>query len=355
MLAIIVVGCGNIGQTWLQQFAPHLPAVAYVSAVANTQGLRLSQPLALVAHSDISQGQYQHPYQGHPADQVRAHILQLQQQEQQVVVLDLTASKAISRAYPAWIAAGAHLISANKYAGSSHPDYYREVIKQLQRYQRHWLYNTTVGAGLPIQKAINERLACHDELKAMEGNFSGSLSWVFQQYRPGDKLSDWLQQAATQGLTEPDPRLDLSGMDVARKLLILAREAGWQLKLADIEVHNLVPPPLRQLSLKEFWQQRHILDDTFERWRLEHYPEATQFCYLGSVALNEQGQVQAAASLQPIAATSSYAQLPPGNANFMIRSRQYWHNPLIIQGPGAGAEVTAAGVHSDILELLKRL
>lgn len=342
--AIVVVGVGNIASAWLDQFASKLPAQAQLHS------LHSSQKSLLLAPAQLNQWRSLWQQAGERCDLAQL-ITSLRQQQLQVIVLDLTASKIVSRDYPQWFAAGADIVSANKYAGSSNPDFYQQLQQQLQQSGQRWLYNTTVGAGLPVQRTIRERLACHDQLRRLEGNFSGSLSWIFQHYRPGDRLSDWLQQAVQRGLTEPDPRLDLSGMDVARKLLILAREAGWQLALADISITNLVPPALRDCSLEQFWQQRDSFDQHFEQWRLLKHPQAQQFCYLGAVQQHSHGVV-AAAELTPITSQSPYAHLPAGNANFIIYSQHYAENPLIIQGPGAGREVTAAGVHSDILELI---
>lgn len=348
-LHLIVVGYGNIASYWLRHFASQLPEGVCVAAVINSTGLVAADALPAELTSSSAWQPVTRAQGTATEPRVVALLQQLNAQQRSVAVIDLTASKAVSRYYPTWVAAGAHLICANKYAGSSALDFYLPLRALLEKQQRHWLHNTTVGAGLPIQSTISERLACQDQIIAIEGNFSGSLSWVFQHYRRGDKVSDWLRKAADLGMTEPDPRNDLAGMDVARKLLILARESGWQLELADLAIENLVPPALRQGSVAQFWQHIDELDSDLAR------REGNQFHYIGRIEKLADGRVVGGAKLQSIEPTSSYASLPAGNANFRIQSRQYCDNPLLIQGPGAGREVTAAGVHSDIIHLHQRL
>lgn len=345
--ALELVGVGSIASYWLDHFAAKLPAQVHIT------GLHSSRQSWTVTAPASELPQWRQHFAAAPARQpLAARLANLVAQGWQPIVVDLTASKAVSRCYPTWFSHGADIISANKYAGSSHPEFYQQVRSAQHAAGRRWLYNTTVGAGLPIQQALRERLACHDQIQRIEGNLSGSLSWIFQHYRPGDRLSDWVQQAAQLGFTEPDPRLDLSGMDVARKLLILGRDAGWQLALADIQVQSLVPSALAQVSLEQFWLRRHELDQAFEQWRQQHAPTAQQFAYLGVIEPQLHG-VSARAALTPIDAYSTYAQLPAGSAHFAITSAHYLSNPLIIQGPGAGREVTAAGVHSDILACIQ--
>lgn len=348
--AILVVGVGTIGQAWLHRYAQTIP----LHLQASIRGLyRSNRYVRLYQSTEFNRVDWQTTET--VLAQIQSDIQSLKSEHQHVVVLDLTAADEVGRCYVDWLKSGAHIVSANKYAGSSSLSEYAQLRQVVRQYQRHWRYNTTVGAGLPIQSAIRERLESADPIIEIEGNFSGSLSWIFQQYHPQNRLSDWLTAAAENGLTEPDPRSDLNGLDVARKLLILAREAGWSLDLPDIQVQSLVPPALAEVSVEAFWQHLPDFDSAFEQWRSQQYPAAQQFCYVGRVSLDAQGTPQASAALQAIDANSPYAKLPPGNANFSIRSDLYNTNPLLIQGPGAGPEVTAAGIHTDLLDILQRL
>ncbi|MGQ4277192.1 hypothetical protein ACQ5ES_09120 [Pseudidiomarina sp. E22-M8] len=353
-IAIGVVGVGTIGGYWLDHFATQL---SLASQARVTALFRSNCWLEVPRGVDLTQWREYLSERGEAgsAVDVASWLQRTRARDQQAVLLDLTASEAVSRSYPSWAAAGAHIISANKYAGSSAFSWYQEFRRILQQYQRQWYYNTTVGAGLPILTALHERCMCGDKVLRIEGNLSGSLSWIFQNYRSGEKLSDWLRQAQQQGLTEPDPRLDLGGMDVARKLIILAREAGWPLELKDLAIHNLVPPQLRDCSAPEFVAQGDVFDAAFDRWREDEHPEAQQWVYLGYITQDDEGGYHGGTELVPITESSVYANLPAGNANFTVRTQQYDANPLVIQGPGAGPEVTAAGVHSDVLQLIAQL
>lgn len=269
------------------------------------------------------------------------------------VVLDLTADEGIRHHYTDWIAAGAHIISANKYAGASPNQDYQKLRAALQKHQRHWLANTTVGAGLPIQAAIQERLRGNDVIHKISGLCSGSLSWILRQFQSGNQpFSYWLQQAAELGYTEPDPRQDLAGHDVARKLTILAREAGWTIDPDDIQLQSLVPPLLRQVKLHQFWQQLDNLDEYLKPW-LER-DSSKPMDYLGTVALVN-GQLTATAELTSFDPDSLFATVRTGDSAFQIFSEHYSEGPLTVQGPGVGAALTASGVHSDVLTLVSWL
>ncbi|MDN7127409.1 hypothetical protein J6I75_11345 [Pseudidiomarina sp. 1APP75-27a] len=308
--ALLVVGVGQVGSCWLENFAPQLPASAVVTSTHNSRN-----PLTL------------------------ADIEQQRSKGRIPLVLDLTASEAVSRCYPDWIGAGADIVSANKYAGAAPSEFYQEVKAALEKHQRQWLYAATVGAGVPVPQTVRECYEAGDSVLRVEGNFSGSLTWIFQQYRPGDKLSELLRKARDAGITEPDPRTDLGGRDVAKKLLIVAREAGWDFALEDAEIQSLVLAS----SLDD------ELDAAFDHWRLTTYPDATQFCYIGRLQADEHQQVKASAALEPVSSDSPYAQLAPERAYFRVWTARDPDTPIPVEGVGAGLEATAGSVHQDVL------
>lgn len=315
--AILVVGVGQVGSCWLSEFAPTLPPNASVHSTHNSRN-----PLTT------------------------ADIKKLKSRGLTPLVLDLTASEEVSRCYPEWIRAGADIISANKYAGAADTAFYTEVQQALQECQRQWLYAATVGAGVPIPQVVRECRQAGDPVVRVEGNFSGSLTWIFQQYRPGDKLSDWLEKANQAGITEPDPNIDLGGMDVAKKLLIVAREAGWDFDLTQADIQSLVSAPPSVVSAPS------SLDADFEAWREAHYPQARRFCYIGRLEADGKGGVKASAALEPVAEDSVYAALAPERAYFRVWTGQYPAGTITVEGPGAGLEATAGAVHKDILRAM---
>ncbi|MEX1221346.1 MAG: aspartate kinase [Idiomarina sp.] len=349
-LAIIVVGAGNVGGYWLDNFAPKLPANAEVIAIVRSRRY-LTDGLEPINNWRQA---FSKTTEHSPVD-ARAMILkQLEAcSHPHKVVLDLTADEQIRHQYGDWIAAGAHIISANKYAGASSNQDYQKLRKALHHHQRQWLANTTVGAGLPIQAAIQERLRGNDTIHKISGLCSGSLSWILRQFQASDKpFSYWVKQASELGYTEPDPRQDLGGHDVARKLTILAREAGWTIEPASIQLQSLVPQQLREVQLEQFWQQLDEIDAYLKPW-LET-DASKPMDYLGTVALVN-GQLTATAELTSFAVDSLFATVRTGDSAFQIFSDHYSEGPLTVQGPGVGAALTASGVHSDVLTLVKQL
>ncbi|RJG49958.1 bifunctional aspartate kinase/homoserine dehydrogenase II [Motilimonas pumila] len=269
----------------------------------------------------------------------------------ELVILDITASESLSRYYPEFAARHLHLITANKYAGSAEISFYNEVKQSFSDHGCHWLYNATVGAGLPVQSSIAMLQGAGDHIQGISGIFSGTLSWLFQQYDGSMPFSELLDQAWQQGLTEPDPREDLSGNDVMRKLLILAREAGLKMEAKDIELSSLVPDELAKMSADEFMQNTHLLDETLAEKLEKAQKQGKVLRYIARFSVNGKATV----SLEALSETHAFANLLPCDNVFAIETQWYRTNPLTVQGPGAGREVTAGAIQADLVSLCEKL
>jgi aspartokinase/homoserine dehydrogenase 2 len=267
------------------------------------------------------------------------------------VVLDVTASTELAGQYIQIAEQGLHLISANKVAGSASSQYYYQVKDAFHKISRHWLYNATVGAGLPINHTVRDLRESGDEIVALSGIFSGTLSWLFQQYDGSIPFSVLVDLAWQQGLTEPDPRNDLDGSDVMRKLVILARESGLEIEPDQVMVESLVPDELKSLSLDDFLDQGDMLDMQLAE-RLERaQKEGKVLRYVAR--LEKSGK--ASVGVEALPQEHPLASLLPCDNIFAIESKWYKDNPLVIRGPGAGREVTAGAIQSDLNLLSSRL
>jgi aspartokinase/homoserine dehydrogenase 1 len=263
------------------------------------------------------------------------------------VLVDCTSSEAIARGYADWLAAGIHIITPNKKANSGDFAYYQRLQNARRAGASHYLYEATVGAGLPIVQTLRDLVQTGDEITAIEGIFSGTLAYLFNVYDGGRGFAEIVRDARQRGFTEPDPRDDLSGQDVARKLIILGREMGLALELRDVKVESLVPAELAGGSIEHFMERlpRH---DAALAARLSAARER------GKV-LRYTGKLTAAGAatvgLQELDARHPFANIALTDNVVRFATRRYCDNPLIVQGPGAGPEVTAGGVFADLLRL----
>ncbi|KAL5163817.1 Bifunctional aspartokinase/homoserine dehydrogenase 2, chloroplastic [Glycine soja] len=257
------------------------------------------------------------------------------------VLVDCTADSVIASNYEDWLRKGIHVITPNKKANSG-PLYERQSYT-------HYFYEATVGAGLPIISTLRGLLETGDRILQIEGIFSGTLSYIFNNFKDGRVFSEVVAEARDAGYTEPDPRDDLSGIDVARKVIILARESGLKLELSDIPVENLVPEPLRgSSSAEEFMQQLPKFDEELTEILKDAESSGEVLRYVGVVDVsNEKGVVE----LRRYKKDHPFAQLSGSDNIIAFTTRRYRNQPLIVRGPGAGAQVTAGGIFNDILRL----
>ncbi|BBL90105.1 bifunctional aspartate kinase/homoserine dehydrogenase II [Vibrio rotiferianus] len=265
----------------------------------------------------------------------------------EAVVLDVTASKELAARYVEIAQQGIHLISANKVAGSAGSQYYHQVQDAFAKIGRHWLYNATVGAGLPINHTVRDLRESGDDIVALSGIFSGTLSWLFQQFDGSVPFAELVDLAWQQGLTEPDPRSDLDGSDVMRKLVILARESGLDIEPENVRVGSLVPEELRELSLDAFFDHGDILSEILQERLTKAQKNDQVLRYVARLERNGKATV----GVEALSREHALANLLPCDNIFAIESKWYKDNPLVIRGPGAGREVTAGAIQSDLNRL----
>lgn len=273
-----------------------------------------------------------------------------------LIAVDTTASKDFVTNYVELIKNGFDLVSANKIANTKEYSFYKNLRENLHFYQKNYLYETNVGAGLPLIDTI--RLLHHsgENITRIRGVFSGTLSYLFNTFSASDKnFSDVLNEAIEKGFTEPDPREDLNGNDVGRKLLILARELDLSNEFSEVKIQNLIPENLREGSVSEFLARLEELNPIYLNTK-NNQAENHVLRYVGDLSgdLSVENGASLEVSLVSVPKESSLGQLKGSDSIFEIYTESYGEHPIVIQGAGAGAAVTARGVFGDILRLAEK-
>ncbi len=263
------------------------------------------------------------------------------------VIIDCTADQAIADRYAGWLENGIHIVTPNKKAFSGDKAYYQALADSARKGNTHYLYETTVCAALPVLRTIRDLVDTGDRVRSLQGILSGTLAYLFNVYDGSVPFSEILVHAKESGYTEPDPRDDLSGMDVARKLTILARELGQSIEIGDFPVQNLIAKELRGLDVEDFLRELAKYDDEMLALYKEAQSEGKTLRYIAR--LSEDGE--AAVGLEKVAADAPFSNISSTDNIVQFVTDRYSTNPLVIQGPGAGPEVTAGGVFGDLLKL----
>lgn len=347
---VFLIGCGNVGTELLAQIARQQPALLKRNIQLRVYGIANSRKLLLNAQGiDVTndwRGKLAESEEGFSI--ARLHKFVNDNSLVNPVIVDCTSNATIAAMYVDMMENGFHVVTPNKKANTDSLAYYRKLRKTALQTNRQYLYETTVGAGLPVIDNLQKLFSAGDVLHRFEGILSGSLSYVFGKLDEGMSLSEATEAAKSNGYTEPDPRDDLSGMDVARKLLIMAREADLQLELDDIEIESVLPAGFAEdCSIDEFMAQLPQLDADFAQRVAAAKADNKVLRYIGSIE-NDRCKV----TIQAVPQSHPLAAVKDGENALAISSDYYQPIPYVIRGYGAGGTVTAAGVFADILRTM---
>lgn len=262
------------------------------------------------------------------------------------VFVDCTASEPVSELYNDLFDQYVSVVTANKIAASSDYEKYRMLKKKAKNKGVRFIFETNVGAGLPIINTINDLIRSGDKIYRLEAVLSGTLNFIFNTISEEVPLSEAIEMAREKGFSEPDPRIDLSGKDVLRKLLILSRESGYPLEEKDVEVKTFLPDVLFREKIDDFWQSVKALDKEFEQKRKELERKEKRWRFV-AIFENGKGRVE----LLEVSKEHPAYELAASNNIILITTERYKEDPMVIRGYGAGAAVTAAGVFADIIRI----
>lgn len=349
-VSVGLVGPGLVGGALLDQLASQVERLkSEFNLDLRVRGILTSKKM-LLADGEIDLSRWRELLKGDlPAADLAAFARHVKADHlPHAAILDCSANNDVALRYHDWLASGIHVVTPNKKANSGPLPYYDSLKEARRAAGTHYLYEATVGAGLPIMQTLRDLRETGDEVTSVEGIFSGTLAYLFNVYDGREPFSQIVRAAKAKGYTEPDPRDDLSGTDVARKLIILGREIGLKLELTDVEVESLVPAELAKCGADEFLDRLPEFDVRMAKRFAEADAAGEVLRYVGRLDAKAK---RATVGLVRLPRRHTFANIALTDNVVRFATRRYCENPLVVQGPGAGPEVTAGGVFGDVLRL----
>ena len=351
-LNLFLTGVGNVGSKLLEQIEKqtkylieNLRLKIRVIALSNSRKMVLGEDALELTHwkSKLEESQVKAN-----RDLFFEHAKKLNLRNS--IFVDNTASEVIAKEYAHYLNNNIGVVTCNKIAAADELNYYLNLKKISRKFGSPYLFETNVGAGLPIIDTLNNLIASGDQIIKIQAVLSGSLNFVFNNFKKGASFHDVVMQAQKEGYTEPDPKIDLSGIDVARKILILARESGMKIELEEIENESFLPQEcLNTQDSKSFFKSLVKYSDHFENMLEKAEKEGAKMKY---VAQLENGKAKV--GIQLVKEGHSFYNLEGSDNIILFYTNRYKEQPLIVKGAGAGADVTASGIFADIIRIGKQ-
>ncbi len=349
-VSIGLIGPGVVGGVLLDQLASQISRLSReLKLDLRVRGIMTSKHMHL-ASSEISLDRWRDAFNGNgePADLTKFAQHVHADHLPHAIIIDCSSSSEVAARYPGWLASGIHIVTPNKKANSADLEFYARLHDARRQGSAHYLYEATVGAGLPIIQTLRDLRETGDEIRRIEGILSGTLAYLFNVWDGSEPFSAVVRAAKAKGYTEPDPRDDLSGMDFARKIIILGREMGLRLELSDVQLEGLVPPALASCSAQEFLDRLHEFDGPMAERLQAARSRGRVLRYVGSL---DAATGKASVGLVELEPSHTFANINLTDNVVRFVTQRYNQNPLVVQGPGAGPEVTAGGVFADLLRV----
>lgn len=355
-IGIVMLGKGDIATKWLDLFYKEQ---ANLSARSKFDFKLIGTVTSQAAWLDYRGLPYQSITQFNQDFSTHAHSLKPQElltwmrnhSFDELIILDLTASDIVAKHYLSYAKHGFHIISANKRAAAFPLQQYQELQEAFLQTNSHWLFNAAVGGGLPINNILRNQVESGDTILSIEGTFSATMDWIFFQYNGENSISELIEQAWQQGVSERDPREDLSGQDALRKLLIAARSSGYQIDIDKIKVRSIIPQELLTCSLDEFFDRLHEIEEPLHNLFLDAKESHQVLRYVARFDANKRSTI----SLEKIDYDDPLAQTIPGEGLYLVHSMWFRDRPLQLKGPSSGPAMTAGAIQNDLNTLLKLL
>jgi bifunctional aspartokinase / homoserine dehydrogenase 1 len=349
-ISIGLIGPGVVGSVLLDQLASQVQRLSRELKVdLRVRGIMTSKRMHL-ADVEVPLARWRDAFSTHNET---ADLTQFAQHVHadhlpHAIIIDCSSSADVAARYPAWLASGVHIVTPNKKANSADLEFYGRLHDARRQGNAHYLYEATVGAGLPIIQTLRDLRDTGDEIRRIEGILSGTLAYLFNVWDGSEPFSSVVRTAKAKGYTEPDPRDDLSGTDFARKLIILGREMGLRLELGDVQLEGLVPRALTACGPEEFLDRLPEFDAPMaERLKAARSHDRV-LRYVGTL---DAASGKASVGLVELERSHTFANINLTDNVIRFLTQRYNQNPLVVQGPGAGPEVTAGGVFADLLRV----